>query len=172
MELVVTSDTGTIGDLYALANELQEAGDAFAVATPAVAGTLVLCLRCLPADVGRRSFTRFERSEPALLVDLCVTEEAVDGLTTAQQREALGELLREWIGKASLSRSAPWSRNQRAELRHGAEQLLVRLGWLVGPRVRAAELCRAGHPLDEIAEATGLDLDEVENLFADTTSPD
>lgn len=170
MDLAVTSDTGPIGDVRELAHELQEAAAVFGAATPSIAGTLVVCLRCLPADIGRRSFTRYERTEPSLLVDLCVTEESVDGTTTAQQRQTLGELLREWIGRASRTRSAPWSRDQRAELREGAEQLLTQFCGLDGPRVRAAELCRAGYPLNDIAEATGLDLDEVENVFADTQS--
>ncbi|MFD1813306.1 hypothetical protein [Rhodococcus gannanensis] len=167
MDLVVTSDTGPVGDVYRLASELQDAGADFAAATKAVPGTLVICLRCLPESGGRRSFTRFERTEPSMLVDACVSEEAMGGRTAAQQREAVGELLRHWIGKASRLRSAPWSPSQRAQLRQAAEQSLTTLGWLYGPRSRAAELCRAGIPLDDIAEATGLPLSEVEDLFAD-----
>lgn len=169
MDLVVTSDTGPIGDVYALASELQEAGPDFAATTNTVPGTLVICLRCLPANIGRRSFTRYERNEPAMVVDVCVTEEAMTGSSMWQQRETLGESLREWIGKASLSRSAPWSRGQRSDIRHATEQTLVRLGWLDGPRARAAELCTAGLPLDEIAEMTGLALGEVEDLFSETS---
>ncbi|MFM1725472.1 hypothetical protein ABEU20_004088 [Rhodococcus sp. PAM 2766] len=171
MDLVVTSDTGPVGEVYRLASELQDAGADFAVATKSLPGALVICLRCLPESGGRRSFTRYEKTEPAMLVDVCVSEEAVGGRTAAQQRETLGELLRHWIGRASLSRSAPWSPGQRAELRRAAEQSLATLGWLDGPRTRAAELCRAGLPLDDIAEVTGLELDEVEDLFAATLRP-
>ena len=168
MDLVVTSDTGPVGDVYRLASELQDAGVDFAVATQSVPGALVICLRCLPESYGRRSFTRYETIEPAMLVDIRVSEEAMGGRPTAQQRETLGELLRHWIGRASRSRTAPWSPSQRADLRQATEQSLVTLGWLDGPRTRAAELCRAGLPLDDIAEATGLPLSEVEDLFADT----
>lgn len=168
MDLVVTSDTGPVGDVYRLASELQDAGVDFAVATKSVPGALVICLRCLPESYGRRSFTRYETIVPAMLLDICVSEEAMGGRPTAQQRETLGELLRHWIGRVSRSRTAPWSPSQRAELRHAAEQSLVSLGWLDGPRTRAVELCRAGLPLDDIAEATGLPLSEVEDLYTDT----
>lgn len=113
VDLAVTSDTGPIGDVYTLADELRRAREIFQAATPSTSGTLLVCLRCLPADLRHRFFTRFERTEPTLLVDLCVTEEAVRGLTTAQQREMLGPLLNEWLDKAFGSRSAPWTAQQR-----------------------------------------------------------
>ncbi|MDH6282566.1 hypothetical protein [Prescottella agglutinans] len=170
MDLVVTSDTGAVGDVYTLADELRQARETFLAATPSTSGTLLLCLRCLPAHLRRRSFTRFERTEPTLLVDLCVTEEAVRGLTAAQQREMLGVLLQEWLGKAFRSRSAPWTPQQRAELREAAARTLASLGWLDRARARAAVMLRAGRSLDDVAEASGLDLDEVENLFVELTS--
>lgn len=167
MDLAVTSDTGAVGDVYALADELRQARETFLAATPSTAGTLLVCLRCLPADLGRGSFTRFERGEPTLVVDLCVTEEEMRGLTTAQQREMLGALLQQWLGKAVGSRSASWTRQQRAELQHAAARTLTSLGWLDGPRARAAQMLRGGRSLDAVAAATGLDLDEVENLYVE-----
>ncbi|WFR72714.1 hypothetical protein P9209_01800 [Prescottella defluvii] len=99
-----------------------------------------------------------------------MTEEAVRGLTAAQQREMLGVLLQEWLGRAFRSRSAPWTPQQRAELREAAARTLASLGWLDGARARAAALLRTGRSLDDVAEASGLDLDEVENLFVELTS--
>ncbi|WP_430335222.1 hypothetical protein [Rhodococcus sp. ACT016] len=170
MDLAVTSDTGPVGGVYELAGELQQAREAFRTATADMAGTLLVCLRCLPADLRRRSWTRFETSDSTLVVDLSVTEEEMAGRTTAEQREMLGALLREWLGKAFRSRSAPWTRPQRTELQHAAVHILTTLGWLDGARARAAQMLRDGHPLDSVAESTELDLGEVENMFAELTS--
>ncbi|WP_433609178.1 hypothetical protein [Prescottella agglutinans] len=170
MDLAVTSDTGPVGDVHTLADELRQARETFQAATPSTSGTLLVCLRCLPADLRRRSFTRFERTGPTLLVDLCVTEEAVRGLTTAQQREMLGPLLNDLLDKACGSRSAPWAAQQRTQLRAAAARTLASLGWLDGARARAAAMLRSGRSLDDVAEASGLDLDEVEHLFVELTS--
>lgn len=173
MRLEVTTDIGRLGDLDVLAHELQEQAGAFARRTLSIHGVLGLCLRSLPAEVNRRSFTRFDRRDDALDVDLSVTEESLGRATIDQQRELVGSELRDLLTRGFTSRTAPWTAEQRSLLRTAMEELLQSIGWVNGRRQRATRRLSAGHSLAEVSNDTGLPLEEVESLYADLiTRPD
>ncbi|UOQ57817.1 hypothetical protein MUN78_02980 [Leucobacter allii] len=167
MRLEVTTDIGRLGDLEVLAQELQDQAGTFARRTPSIHGVLGLCLRSLPAEVNRRSFTRFDRRGDALDIDLSVPEESLGGATVDQQRELMGSELRGLLTSGFASRAAPWTAEQRSLLRTAGEELLQSIGWVNGRRQRATRRLSAGHALAEVSNDTGLPLGEVEDLYAD-----
>ncbi|MGO3885461.1 MAG: hypothetical protein ACTJHU_04110 [Mycetocola sp.] len=168
MRLEVTTDSGRLGHLPALADELAACADAFDRDTSTLDGVLAICLRALPAADLRRPLTRFSRSDNALDVDLSIAEERLDTATLDQQREAVGPELIALLERGCASRTAPWTPEQRAQLRAASRTMLTALGWLTGRRHRARTLLAAGIALTAVADQTGLDLSEVEDLYADS----
>lgn len=165
MRLEVTTDIGRLGDLDVLAQEVQDQADTFARRTLSVPGVLGLCLRSLPAEVNRRSFTRFDRRDDALDVDLSVPEESLGRATIDQQRELVGSELHDLLTRGFASRTAPWTAEQRSLLRTATEELLQSIGWVNGRRERARTLLSGGRSLTEVSAETGLPLSEVEDLY-------
>lgn len=166
VHLTVTCDTGPLGDLQTLAYELDDQAVSFGARTSQVPGVLGVCLRSLPADLGRRSTTRYDRRGDALDVDLTIAEELLAGTTLDEQRELVGPLLRDLLRHGTASRSAPWTVDQRAEVLAAVDETLQRIGWLDGRRSRARLLLAAEVPLLEVGERLGLALTEVEDLYA------
>lgn len=130
MEFDTTSDTGWIGDVRELAHELSESSAAFAQATEAVPDALFVALRSLPSELSPRSFVRYDRRDAVLLVDLRVAEEELSGLTMDEQRRLLGPLLLALVSRGTRSRTATWSREERALIVAEFERMLSRLKWL------------------------------------------
>ncbi len=156
MRLEVTTDIGRLGDLDVLAQELQDQADTFAHRTPSIHGVLGLCLRSLPAEVKRRSFTRFDRHDDALDVDLSVPEQRLVGATIDQQRELVGAELHGLLSRGFASRAAPWTAEQRSLLRAAAQDVLQAINWVNGRRQRATRRLSAGHSLAEVGSAPSL----------------
>ena len=165
MNFEVVTDTGGADAVGELAGELREAHGEFAAATATVPGELLVGLRCLPEALGRRTFSRFDRAGRTLLVDLTVSRERFAGRTVAWQREELGRLLDERIGHAVATTSAPWSPAQREAVRDAVRTMLLAAGWLDGARSRARALLGEGQPIDEVAEAVGLEMAEIEDVY-------
>lgn len=165
VRLTVTTDTGPVGDLRALADELDDQAAAFHLRTSDVPGVLGVCLRSLPQEWARRSTTRFVQRDGALDVDLVVAEERLAGATLDEQREVIGARLRDLLRRGVASRTAPWEAGQRAMIIDAADEALGRLGWIGGRRDRARQMLMAGNPLDDVSDATGLQLTEVETLY-------
>lgn len=161
----MTTDTGPVGDLRALADELDDQAATFGLRTSDVPGVLGVCLRSVPHEWERRSTTRFVQRDGALDVDLVVAEERLAGATLDEQREVVGTELRDLLRRGVASRTAPWSAGQRALVIDAADETLGRLGWIGGRRARARQMLRAGTPLDEVSDATGVPLAEVEDLY-------
>lgn len=130
MEFDTTSDTGWIDDVRELAHELSESSAAFAQATEAVSDALFVALRSLPSKLSPRSFVRYDRRDAVLLVDLRVAEEELSGLTMDEQRRLLGPLLLALVSRGTRSRTATWSREERALIVAEFERMLSRLNWL------------------------------------------
>lgn len=168
MDFEVVTDTGVADAVRALADELRQVSDEFAAATATVPGELLVALRCLPEAIGRRTFSRFDRANQTLGVDLTVSKERFAGQTVAWQREELGRVLWERLAHVVATTSAPWSRAQRDTVHDAAHAMLVSAGWLDGARARARDLLEQGHAIDEVAEAVGLRTDEVEDLYVTT----
>jgi hypothetical protein len=168
VEFEVVTDTGLADAVRELADELRQVSGDFARATADVPGELLVGLRCLPEALGRRTFSRFDRASQTLVVDLAVSRERFDGQTAAWQREELGGVLWERLAHAVATTSAPWSPVQRDAVLHAGRMMLVTAGWLDGARARARDLLEQGHPIDEVAQAVGLDTDEVENIYVAT----
>ena len=133
VRLTVTCDTGPSGDLRTLADELDHHARRFAARTSQVPGVLGFCLRSLPADLGRRSTTRYDRRDDAIDVDLTVDEERIAGATLDEQRKIVGPLLRDLLRRGVASRSAPWTTDQRAAVLAAVDETLREVGWLDGP---------------------------------------
>lgn len=168
MDLEVVTDTGPTDAVWELAKELRRVSAEFAAATASVPGELLLGLRCLPDALGRRTFSRYDRVSRTLNIDLTVSRERFTGQTVAWQREELGRVLAERLAHAIATTSAPWPPASRAALRHATQSVLLSIGWLGGARAQARTLLDQGQPLDHVAEATGLDLAEVEDIYIAT----
>jgi len=126
---------------------------------------LGVCLRSLPQEWARRSTTWFVQRDGALDVDLVVAEERLAGATADELREVIGAGLRDLLSRGVASRTAPWDAGQRAMIIDAADEALGRLGWIGGRRDRARQMLMAGNPLDDVSDATGLQLTEVETLY-------
>ncbi|ADJ48160.1 hypothetical protein AMES_6335 [Amycolatopsis mediterranei S699] len=161
----VVTDTGSADAVRELAGELRDVSSEFATTTAAVPGELLVGLRCLPEALGRRTFSRFDRADGTLTIDLTVSQERFAGQTVAWQREELGRLLEERFGHVLATTSAPWSPAQREAVRHAARTMLLSAGWLDGARSRARALLEQGQPIDQVAEAAGLESAEVEDIY-------
>lgn len=165
MNFEVVTDTGPADAVRELADELREVSSEFATATAAVPGELLIGLRCLPEALGRRTFSRFDRADGTLSIDLTVSQERFAGQTVAWQREELGRLLAERLEHVAATTSAPWSPAQREAVHHAARTMLRSAGWLDGARSRARAQLDQGQPIDEVAEAAGLEMAEVEDIY-------
>ena len=82
-----------------------------------------------------------------------------------EQREVVGTELRDLLRRGVASRTAPWDAGQRALIIDAADEALGRLGWIGGRRDRARQMLMAGSPLDDVSDATGVPLAEVEDLY-------
>ena len=165
MDFEVVTDAGGADAVRELAGELRRVSGEFAVATSAVPGELLVALRCLPEALGRRTFSRFDRADQVLAIDLTVSRERFAGRTVAWQREELGRLLAERLGHVVATTSAPWSAAQREAVHRAAHAMLLSAGWLGGARSRARELLEQGRSIDQVAEAVGLECAEVEDMY-------
>ncbi|MFD6056140.1 hypothetical protein [Agromyces sp. NPDC060279] len=130
MEFDTTSDTGWIGDVRQLADELSASSAAFVQATESVSDALFVALRSMPRELAPRSFARFERRDAVLIVDLRVAEEDLVGLTADEQRRLLGPQLLALVSRGAGSRTATWSREERSRIVAEFERMLSRLNWL------------------------------------------
>lgn len=164
VHLTVTCDTGPLGDLQTLAYELDDHAGAFGAQTSQVPGVLGVCLRSLPADLGRRSTTRYVRRDGTFDVDLTIAEERLAWTSLDEQREVVGPLLRDLLRHGMASRSAPWTVEQRTEVLAAVDETLQAVGWLDGRRAHARRLLAADVPLLEVSERFDLALTEVEDL--------
>ena len=167
MHLATTSDTGVVGDVQALSHELSDANDVFEAHTIGISGELVICLRSLPAELGRRTFTKFYRAENWWSIDLAVTNEEIAGRSLAWQRELLGVRLAD-IVETKLPRSkTEWSRAEVDGIVLAFRHFLTDIGWLEGARYQAVKLFDSDQSLDLIAATVNLSLGEVEDLWTD-----
>ena len=165
MDFAIVTDTGLSDAVRELAGELRDLSGDFAGATATVLGELLVGLRCLPEALGRRSFSRYSRADRTLAIDVTVTKESFRGQTVAWQREELGRVLWERLAHAVATTSAPWSPAQREAVRDAARAMLLSAGWLDGARARARDLLDRGQAIDEVAEAVGLEMAEVEDIY-------
>lgn len=129
MKLDRTSDTGSVGNVAELSDELLEIADEFSRLTAAIAGELFVCFRSLPAKHERRSFSRYSSAEDVLYLDLCVTEEEIRSQSIQAQRELLASELRNLATRGLRSRAAPWSTGERAIIGDALNNVLSSLGW-------------------------------------------
>ncbi|MDF2992336.1 MAG: hypothetical protein K0S37_2850 [Microbacterium sp.] len=167
MLLSTTSDTGVVGNVQALSHELTGAGDVFEAHTVGISGELVICLRSLPAELGRRTFTKFYRAENWWLIDLTLTDEEIAGRSLAWQRELLGVRLVD-IVETKLPRSKTgWSREEVDGIVLAFRRFLTDIGWLEGARYQAVKLIGSDLSLDLIAARVNLSLGEVEDLWTE-----
>ncbi|UTX54329.1 hypothetical protein [Leucobacter aridicollis] len=113
MRIAKTTDTGAVGDVALLSEELLTAASQFERATEAVAGELFIAFRSLPREYERRSTVRYSSAEGVLFVDLAVAEEDIAGLELSEQREILREGLSELVRRGVRSRTAGWSREEQ-----------------------------------------------------------
>lgn len=170
MLLSTTSDTGLVGDVQALSHELTSAGDVFEAHTAGIAGELVICLRSLPAELGRRTFTKFYRAENWWLIDLILTDQEIAGRSLAWQRETVGVRLAE-IVETKLPRSKTgWSQKEVEGIRLAFRCFLTDIGWLEGARYQAVKLFGSDLSLDLIAARVNLSVGEVEDLWTEHIS--
>ncbi len=157
MDLVVTSDTGPVGATCTGWQSECRTPESTSPLPRSRSPAPSSCLSALPTRELRPRVVhtlRDDRGPRCSSTSVCPRKRWADA-PTAQQRETLGELLRHWIGRASRSRTAPWSPSQRAELRHAAEQSpgVPRMARRSPhPRRRTVP---GGLALDDIAEATG-----------------
>lgn len=124
MRIAKTTDTGSVGDVYALADELLADAEQFQRATAAVPGELFIAFRSLPREYGRRSTVRYVSADDVLYLDVAVAEEDIAELTFDEQRDLLRSELRALVQRGVRSRTAGWSRAQRHTINSAFEALL------------------------------------------------
>ena len=167
MLLSTTSDTGVAGDIQALSHELAGMGDVFEANTIGISGELVICLRSLPAELGRRTFTKFYRAENWWLIDLTVTDEEIAGRSIAWQRELLGVRLVDIVERKLPRSKTGWSRAEVDRIVFAFLRCLTDIGWLEGARYQAVQLFGSDLSLELISATVNLSLGEVEDLWTE-----
>lgn len=124
MRIAKTTDTGNVGDLCRLSDELLSAAPLFELATDGVSGELFIVFRSLPGAYQRRSTVRYSTADDVLYLDLAVAEEDIVDLTLDEQRAVLRAGLTDLIDRGLKSRSARWSPAQRSEIRTAFNTML------------------------------------------------
>ena len=93
-EFNITCDSAT-GKIhtFALADELEPMGDIIVKKYSQLPFDFWLTLRCLPADIGRKSIRRYYKKENAIGMDITVSEEDMRKVDKSGQRRIFGNAI-------------------------------------------------------------------------------
>ena len=97
MNISFSSDTYPFCCVGVLCSELMGLEDELQNRQISFPYDIGVALRCLPDEIGRKTFRRFNKNENCLTLDLTVSYEEYQLLSKNEQREKLGILLFDYI---------------------------------------------------------------------------
>lgn len=124
-----------------------------------------LAVRCLPEQIGRRTFRRFDTADHCLTLDVTVSQDVYRMLSMNEQREQLGSTLYAYIEESVGKYKKKAEEAAIAGLLSSIRDWMREHKWLDGPVAEANALLDEEAPFQDIARKTGLSLTEVEDLW-------
>jgi hypothetical protein len=158
------SDTYPLCCVAELCSELIQMEEWFAQSNISFPYTIGVALRCLPDEIGRKTFRRFDKIDNDLTLDITVSHEKYQLLSKNEQREKLGILLFDYIA-ASVKKYKEASKKEQDELLLAIKTWMLSNNWLDGNIKKAREMINADMDLFAVSQEIELSFEEVEYIY-------
>ncbi len=127
---------------------------------------IIAVIRVLPESYARKTRRRFDKKEQFLSLDFSIIYEQYQRLSKLEQREALGNLLFEYMSE-SLAKYKQYAEKEiQAEYLTKIKNWMLENDWLHGKIEQARELLAKDTGLYEVSQQLKLPIEEVEYIYA------